>query len=70
MKTTSNRRKGSQLTHETATTVPARIGFPQKVYPTPEEIRTKKKVSVAWLVKEAVQQSVADEWPLLKHSLS
>ena len=43
----------------------ASISFPADLYRTLEEIARQKKVSVAWVVRDAAEKYVADQWPLL-----
>jgi predicted DNA-binding ribbon-helix-helix protein len=45
--------------------VRATISFPPELYKTLEDIATQKKVSLAWVVREAAEQYIADKWPLL-----
>ena len=45
--------------------VRASVSFPQTVHSELERIAASKKVSVAWVVREAVEKYVADQWPLL-----
>jgi predicted DNA-binding protein len=40
------------------------VTFPPDLYETLEAIARDKKVSVAWVVREAAEKYVADEWPL------
>jgi len=47
-----------------ATSVRATITFPPDLYATLEEIAKKKKVSLAWVVRDASEQYVAEKWPL------
>ncbi len=42
----------------------ASISFPPKIYKTLDEIAKKKKVSLAWIVREAAEKYIADMWPL------
>ena len=42
------------------------ISFPPGVYATLEVIAKEKKVSLAWVVREAVEKYIADKWPLFK----
>lgn len=42
----------------------ASITFPPELYKTIEDVAKKKKVSIAWVVREAVEKYVADQWPL------
>ena len=42
----------------------ASVGFPPEVYRTLEKLARQKKVSLAWVVREAAEKYVADQWPL------
>lgn len=48
-----------------ARTTRASVSFPQDIYETVEQIARGKKVSVAWVVREATEQYVKEQWPLL-----
>ena len=50
---------------ETGASVRATISFPPEVYESLEGIAKQKKVSLAWVVREATEQYLADKWPLL-----
>jgi predicted transcriptional regulator len=43
----------------------ASVSFPPELYKTLEELAKKKKVSIAWVVREAAEQYVSAEWPSL-----
>ncbi|MGC2741685.1 MAG: CopG family transcriptional regulator [Candidatus Angelobacter sp.] len=43
----------------------ATISFPSDIYQTLENIARQKKVSLAWVVREAAEQYIANKWPLL-----
>jgi hypothetical protein len=45
--------------------VRATISFPPELYTSLEDIAHQKKVSLAWVVREATEQYIADKWPLL-----
>lgn len=45
--------------------VRATISFPSDIYQTLEDIAHQKKVSLAWVVREACEQYIAGKWPLL-----
>lgn len=49
---------------ESPAAVRATISFPQEVYETLEVIAKQKKVSLAWVVREAAEQYLAEKWPL------
>lgn len=40
------------------------VSFPTDVYADLERIAAAKKVSLAWVVREAAERYVADQWPL------
>jgi metal-responsive CopG/Arc/MetJ family transcriptional regulator len=44
----------------------ASVSFPPELYRTLEEIAKQKKVSVAWVVRDAAEKYVAEKWPLLE----
>lgn len=46
-------------------TVRTSIGFPAALHKALEDIAKEKKVSVAWIVRDAAEQYVAGRWPLL-----
>lgn len=58
--------------HETASvdaqevSVRASISFPRELYQTLEGIAREKKVSLAWVVRDAAEQYIAEKWPLFK----
>jgi hypothetical protein len=49
---------------ESAAAVRATISFPPEIYETLESIAKQKKVSLAWVVREAAEQYLAEKWPL------
>ena len=46
----------------------ASVSFPPDLYRTLEKIAQQKKVSVAWVVRDAAEKYVADKWPLFGKS--
>ena len=44
--------------------VRASISFPPEIYETLEIIAKEKKVSLAWVVREAAERYIAEKWPL------
>ena len=44
----------------------ASVSFPTPVYADLERLAAAKKVSVAWVVREAAERYVEDQWPLFK----
>ena len=53
---------------ESTATIRATISFPTELYDTLGDIAKKKKVSLAWVVRDATEQYIADKWPLLAKS--
>lgn len=47
----------------------ASVTFPPELYRTLEGLAKKKKVSIAWVVREAAEKYVADQWPLFGATL-
>ena len=45
--------------------VRASVSFPREIHETLEKIAREKKVSLAWVVREATERYIADRWPLL-----
>lgn len=42
----------------------ASVSFPNEVYAELERLAVAKKVSLAWVVREAAERYVAEQWPL------
>jgi hypothetical protein len=47
----------------------ASVSFPPEVYKYLEDLAAQKKVSIAWVVREAVEKYLADQFPLFGSSL-
>jgi len=43
----------------------ASVSFPPELYHILEQIAAQKKVSLAWVVREAAEKYVTEQWPLL-----
>jgi len=50
---------------EGARPVRASVTFPGPVYADLARLAIAKKVSLAWVIREAAERYVADQWPLL-----
>lgn len=61
---TAKNRDGKEMKTQSAAAVRASISFPPDVYETLEVIAREKKVSLAWVVREAADRYIADKWPL------
>lgn len=59
-------RKGKKTKMRTATAPRASVSFPPDLYGMLEQIAKQKKVSLAWVVREAAENYVADKWPLFR----
>jgi metal-responsive CopG/Arc/MetJ family transcriptional regulator len=42
------------------------VSFPAELYGTLEQIAKDKKVSVAWVIRDAADKYIAERWPLLE----
>lgn len=47
----------------------ASVTFPPELYSKLEDLAKKKKVSIAWVVRESAEEYVADQWPLVGATL-
>ena len=47
-------------------TVRATISFPAQHYAELEKLAQSRRVSLAWVVRDAVEKYLADQWPLLE----
>lgn len=54
---------------ESAASIRASISFPPEVHETLEVIAKEKKVSLAWVVREAAEHYIAEKWPLFRHPI-
>jgi metal-responsive CopG/Arc/MetJ family transcriptional regulator len=52
--------RGKSMKSHSAAAVRASISFPPDIYRTLEEIAKQKKVSLAWVVRDAAEKYVAD----------
>ncbi|MBK5293655.1 MAG: ribbon-helix-helix protein, CopG family [Acidobacteriia bacterium] len=59
------RRERREVQAETTASVRASVSFPPELYRTLEEIAKQKKVSLAWVVRDAAEKYITDKWPLL-----
>jgi metal-responsive CopG/Arc/MetJ family transcriptional regulator len=46
----------------------ASVTFPPDIYQTLEQIAKQKKVSIAWVVRDAAEKYVAEKWPLFQEN--
>jgi metal-responsive CopG/Arc/MetJ family transcriptional regulator len=44
----------------------ASVSLPPDIYQTLQDIARQKKVSVAWVIRDAAEKYIAEQWPLLK----
>ena len=58
------KKKQNQIKTGSSAAVRATISFPPELYETLEAIAKQKKVSLAWVVREAAEQYLAEKWPL------
>lgn len=58
-----------QMKSESTAQVRATLSFPPEVYANLKAIARQKKVSLAWVVRDAAEQYLTDKWPLFgKHA--
>jgi len=61
----SEKQHSGDSEHSDSAAIRASISFPPDVYQTLESIAKQKKVSLAWVVREAAEQYISNKWPLL-----
>jgi metal-responsive CopG/Arc/MetJ family transcriptional regulator len=49
---------------EDSKSVRASVSFPRELHETLERMAKEKKVSVAWIVRDATEKYIAEQWPL------
>jgi hypothetical protein len=57
-------KSGNVARMRTASAPRASVSFPPELYSTLEAIARQKKVSIAWVVREAAEKYVESQWPL------
>ncbi len=60
------KKEGKQKMRAESAAVRATISFPPEIYETLEAIAKQKKVSLAWVVREAAEQYIGEKWPLFR----
>lgn len=62
----ATKRKGPAMQPNEVKTTRASVSFPSQLYEVLQRIAEEKKVSVAWIVRDATEKYVNDQWPLFK----
>lgn len=44
----------------------ASVSLPPEIYRSLQDIAKQKKVSVAWVIRDAAEKYIAEQWPLLE----
>jgi predicted DNA-binding ribbon-helix-helix protein len=57
--------KGQRSTKRTRS-ARASASLPPDIYQTLQDIARQKKVSFAWVIRDAAEKYIADQWPLLE----
>jgi metal-responsive CopG/Arc/MetJ family transcriptional regulator len=60
----TTKRKQLEKPKNKSKSVRASVSFPRELYETLERMAQGKKVSVAWIVRDATEKYVGDQWPL------
>lgn len=58
--------KPSQIQQETHKSVRTSVSLPPELHDTLERMAKEKKVSVAWVIRDAAEKYVSEQWPLLQ----
>jgi metal-responsive CopG/Arc/MetJ family transcriptional regulator len=62
-------RKQSTQKERAERSLRASVSFPSELYRNLEEVARQKKVSVAWVVREAVEKYLAEQLPLFNQEV-
>ena len=62
------RRNGQNAKKKKDGMVRASSSYPRELYRILEEIALEKKVSIAWVMRDAAEKYVGDKWPLFRRS--
>lgn len=62
------RRNGQSAKKKKDGMVRASSSYPRELYRILEEIALEKKVSIAWVMRDAAEKYVGDKWPLFRRS--
>lgn len=57
--------RSARMKRQSPEVMRASVTFPANVYAELEKIAESKRVSLAWVVREAAEKYVVDQWPLL-----
>lgn len=60
------RRRGGRPASGKPPSVRATVSLPPEIYRTLEALAKHKKVSTAWVMRDAAEKYVAGEWPLVE----
>lgn len=55
---------GKKVKSQSTAQVRATISFPPEVYESLENLAKEKKVSLAWVVRDAAEKYLSEKWPL------
>jgi predicted DNA-binding protein len=58
-----------EMKSQSPSAIRASISFPAEVYETLETIAKEKKVSLAWVVREAAEHYIGEKWPLFNRKV-
>jgi metal-responsive CopG/Arc/MetJ family transcriptional regulator len=61
-------RKGKPKRAQEPKSLRASVSFPPELYRTLEQLAKQKKVSVSWVVRDAAEKYVAEQWPLFERA--
>ena len=60
--------KRGATTRSAAKSVRTSVTLPRNVYETLGQLAKSKRVTVAWVIRDAAKQYIAEQWPLLERS--
>lgn len=58
-------KRGAKKTRGAGKSVRTSVTLPREVYETLGQLAKGKKVTVAWVIRDAAEKYIAEQWPLL-----
>lgn len=62
----AKRQKEKRSKTKSGAALRASVSFPRELYRSLEDVAKRKKVSLAWVVREATEHYIAEAWPLFR----
>lgn len=65
----SKKKAPTKNTNAALKSIRTSVSLPYELHETLEQMAKKKKVSTAWVIRDAAEKYIAEQWPLLQKDL-